>query len=626
MNKYLKFTIASIVIIGLFSASNSVSAREDSAGPDAFSSEEPVSVAGFSSRLEIAPGEEFRVALKISIDDQWHVNSNSPTQDFLIPTAVTLDDNSGYKIVKFRYPQGDRKAFEFNPDEPLSVYGGSIWIDLLLASDSLAESGDLPLSVNLTTQACNDRYCLAPVTQILEFPIKIDPAFAGHEIRHPSVFEDAFFKDSKPPIPAAGADSKSSEGFWGMIRNFDAAEFVGRFGYFLAFIAMYILGLGLTLTPCVYPIIPITIGYFGSQAGGHWGRQFLIAVVYGVGISISYATIGTVAAFSGALMGAALQSVWVLLALAILLIAMGFNAFGVYEIRLPTWLMGLAGGSGRKGVIGAAVMGLTMGIASAPCLAAFIISLLAFVGQKGDPVLGFSMFFVLGLGLATPFVLLGTFSGMVNNIPKSGAWMVYAKKLMGSLLFGAALYFLHTVIPVRIFHSIVMVCLTAAGLYFGYFENSLATSPVFKSMKISVGVIFIAVALWWGMPAEQGLPTDGVNWQPYSETALKQAIDSGRPVVIDFYADWCIPCKELDKYSFSDENVIGLSREFLMLKSDLTRGNDPGVKDLVEKFGIKGVPTILFIDKHGLELADIRVVQFEKADEISRRLQKAVSE
>jgi len=187
------------------------------------------------------------------------------------------------------------------------------------------------------------------------------------------------------------------------------------------------------------------------------------------------------AALSGSLMGAALQSVWVLMGLAVLCVAMGLNSFGLYELRMPAWLMNL-------------------GVASAPCLAAFIISLLAFIGQKGDPALGFSMFLVLGLGLATPFVFLGAFSGMVSRIPKSGAWMVYAKKLMGSLLFAAALYFLNTIIPFRYFSPLVLISLVAAGLYFGFFENSPAKSLVFKGIRLAVAALFLGAAFWWGMP------------------------------------------------------------------------------------------------------------------------------
>jgi thiol:disulfide interchange protein DsbD len=430
--------------------SNNVSGQEIS-GPDASSSVEPVSVKAYSSKINIAPGGEFEVAVRLSIDEGWHINSDSPLQDMMIPTEVNVDE-SPFHVDRIKYPEGELVSFAFSPDEKLSVYGGDVWVNLLLKTGPEAVEGEYRLPLTVRSQACNDRFCLAPETQDLSFGLTIVSGGPVSEIRHESIFEAHGFSSSQDPetVDHRLAGQRAT-GFWDMLKNFNADVFVDSYGYILAYIAMYILGLGLTLTPCVYPIIPITIGYFGSQSQGSWGRQFLVAAIYGIGIAISYATVGTMAALSGSLMGAALQNIWILIALAGLCAAMGLNAFGVYEIRMPAWLMGLAGGSARKGYLGAAVMGLTMGIASAPCLAAFIISLLAFIGQKGDPILGFSMFLVLGLGLATPFVFLGTFSGMVNRIPKSGVWMVYAKKLMGSLLFAAALYFLNTIIPFRYF-------------------------------------------------------------------------------------------------------------------------------------------------------------------------------
>jgi len=575
----------------------------------------------FSSRTSIAAGEEFEIAVHLFIDNDWHINSSAPLQKMTIPTEVSIGD-SPFSIAMLEYPRGDLKSFAFSPGERLSVYGGDVWIRLLLKVNAAADDGSLVVPLSARSQACNDRYCLAPETQDLSFKVKIGHAEQAGELRHKSIFDKHGFANLK--TKESGEFKLAGEreaGFWIMLKNFNATEFIDSFGYIFAFIAMYILGLGLTLTPCVYPIIPITIGYFGSQSEGSWGRQFLVSSVYGIGIAISYATVGTIAALSGSLMGAVLQSVWVLLGLAALCVTMGLNAFGLFELRIPGWLMKLAGGGGRKGGLGAAVMGLTMGIASAPCLAAFIISLLAFVGQKGDPLLGFSMFLVLGLGLATPFIILGAFSGMVSKIPQSGVWMVYAKKLMGSLLFAAALYFLNTIIPFRYFSPMVLISLVAAGLYFGFFENSPAKSIIFRGIRFIMALVFIGIAFWWGMPSGEISSGPKIDWKPYSEQLIEQSgLDI--PVIIDFYADWCIPCKELDKVSFSDPRVIDISRNFLMLKSDLTRENSPEVKALISRFGIRGVPTIIFIGADGIESKDLRIVQFEKNDEVLSRLRQ----
>lgn len=606
-----------VALAGIFNQSFG----QDTKKPDAVSSKDPVSIEVFSSRTSITAGEEFEIAIHLFIDNDWHINSSAPLQKMTIPTEVSISD-SPFSLTRLEYPRGELKSFAFSPGEKLSVYGGDVWISLLLKVNANADDGSVVVPLSVRSQACNDRFCLAPETQDLSFKIKIDHAKQAGELRHKSIFNKHGFANLE--TKESGDFKLAGEretGFWIMLKNFNAAEFIDSFGYIFAFIAMYILGLGLTLTPCVYPIIPITIGYFGSQSEGSWGRQFLVSSVYGIGIAISYATVGTVAALSGSLMGAVLQSVWVLLGLAAICVTMGLNAFGLFELRIPAWIMKLAGGSGRKGVLGAAVMGLTMGIASAPCLAAFIISLLAFVGQKGDPLLGFSMFLVLGFGLATPFIILGAFSGMVSKIPQSGAWMIYAKKLMGSLLFAAALYFLSTIIPFRYFSPIVLISLVAAGLYFGFFENSPAKSFIFRGIRFIMAAVFIGIAFWWGMPSGEISSGPKIDWKPYSEQLIEQGgLDI--PVIIDFYADWCIPCKELDKVSFSDPGVIDISKNFLMLKSNLTRENSPEVKALIARFGIRGVPTIVFIGADGIERKDLRIVQFEKTDEVLSRFKQ----
>lgn len=616
---------SSIAVILALAVSAIVVSGQEIPEPDALSSMDPVTVKAYSSKISLLPGEEFEVAVHVSIDEGWHINSSAPLDEILIPTEIIVDD-SPFSMKRVRYPEGELLSFAFSPDEKVSVYGGDVWINLILQADPEIEEGSYSLPLTIRSQACNDRYCLAPEIQDLSFMLNLGSAGQTEGVRHAAVFEAHGLANTPDVVSESHQLAGEREtGFWAMLKNFNASDFVDRYGYILAYIAMYILGLGLTLTPCVYPIIPITIGYFGSQSHGSWSRQFFVAAVYGTGIAISYATVGTVAALSGSLMGAALQNIWILIALAALCVAMGLNAFGVYEIRMPGWLMGMAGGGARKGFLGAAVMGLTMGIASAPCLAAFIISLLAFIGQKGDPILGFTMFLVLGLGLATPFIFLGAFSGMVSRIPKSGVWMVYAKKLMGTLLFAAALYFLNTIIPFRYFSPLVLIGLVAAGLYFGFFENSPARSIAFKAVRVLIAAVFIGIAFWWGMPAGEDSAGPKIDWKPYSQQLL-EGRDPGTPVVIDFYADWCIPCKELDKESFSDPRVIDISRDFLMLKSNLTRENSPEVKALISEFGIRGVPTIVFIDSEGEERKDLRIVQFEDAEEILSRLKQIENE
>jgi thiol:disulfide interchange protein DsbD len=272
--------------------------------------------------------------------------------------------------------------------------------------------------------------------------------------------------------------------------------------------------------------------------------------------------------------------------------------------------MRLTGRGSHRGIAGAALMGLTMGIAGASCLAAFIVSLLAFVAEKGDPALGLAVFLTLGLGFATPFAALATFSGLIQKLPKSGGWLVYSKKVMGTLMFGAAAYFLHTVVPDILFGPLVLIGLAAAGLYFGFFEKTPVTTKTFRAVRLFLGISFFVLAIRWSMPESAATSSDRIDWQTYSEEALEQARESGKPVVIDFFADWCVACVMLDRVSFSDPQVIDAAEGVVMLRADMTNANTPEASALAFRYKIFGFPTLVFLDSSGRERTDLRIVEF----------------
>ena len=225
-------------------------------------------------------------------------------------------------------------------------------------------------------------------------------------------------------------------------------------------------GLALNLTPCVYPLIPITVSYFANQSTGKISRSFVLALFYVLGMALTYSILGVVAAITGSLLGSALQNPLVLIFIALVFFALSFSMFGLYEIRVPQSLASV-GGKSRQGIFGALFMGLTVGIIAAPCIGPFVVSLLIFVGEQGNPFLGFWLFFTLALGLGVPFLILGTFSSMISSMPQSGVWMVWVRKLFGVILIGMAVYFLETLIPVRIYQFVLAVLLIFWWYLFG---------------------------------------------------------------------------------------------------------------------------------------------------------------
>ena len=402
------------------------------------------------------------------------------------------------------------------------------------------------------------------------------------------------------------------------------------------FLLVFLGGLALNLTPCVYPLIPITISYFGGQAEGKKGGTAIHAGLYVIGMAATYSVLGSIAAFTGSLFGAALQYPAVLLFIAAILVLLSLSMFDVYELRMPAFLNRLAGGS-QRGYLGTFFMGLTVGIVAAPCIGPFVLGLLTYVGNRGSVLLGFSLFFVLALGLGVPFLFLGMFSGSLSKLPRSGAWMVWVRKIFGFILLAMAVYFLKTLFPTALlYHLALAMILFVAGLYLAWLEPTQTPGKAFRAVRTVVGIVFFGAALLIASSGIQahldeaagagsgGPSANAIAWEAYSEAKLADALSAGRPVFIDSFADWCIPCKEMDKRTFSRPEVIELSREFAMLKADLTSRKDPGVGEFYEKYRIKGVPTLIFIKPDGTEMAELRGAGFEPKDVFLAKMKRAL--
>jgi thiol:disulfide interchange protein DsbD len=284
-------------------------------------------------------------------------------------------------------------------------------------------------------------------------------------------------------------------------------------------------------------------------------------------------------------------------------------------------------GSSRRGFFGTFLMGLTVGVVAAPCIGPFILGLLTYVGDRGNVLLGFWLFFLLALGLGAPFVALAFFSGSLSRLPRSGGWMVWVRKIFGFVLLAMAVYFLKTLFADPLLYSLLLAMLLfVAGIYLAWIEPTKAGGKAFPFLRVLIGAAFFAAALFTAASgidraidkrvSEAASRTGGVSdtgaiaWIPYTEDALRAAAAAGRPAFIDFYADWCIPCQENDDKTFSDAEVAALSREFVMLKADMTSSSDPRTKRLEKQYDLPGMPTLIFIGPDGRELRDLRRAGF----------------
>jgi len=598
------------------------------------------------------PGQAYPLALEITIRSPYHINADIPSEDYLIGTTVEFQSVPGVTFGKLAFPPAEMRRFSFS-ENPLAVYQGTIRVSAEAAlADDFKESG-VPIEGTVSYQACNDQSCLPPAEAAFsrEVPVEghpggVTPAVSspvGKEKQSSAVQPQATLKELEPQIDKETPEETQALPQEAEIKAPavpDAAKPASRFegkSLLPLFLLVFLGGLALNLTPCVYPLIPITISYFGGQSGGKRGGLVLHAVLYVVGMAVTYSILGSIAAFTGSLFGAALQYPPVLILIALIMILLSLSMFDVYELRMPAFLNRLAGGS-QKGYLGTLLMGLTVGIVAAPCIGPFVLGLLTYVGNRGSVVLGFSLFFVLALGLGIPFLFLGIFSGGLNKLPRSGGWMVWVRKVFGFILVGMAIYFLRPLFPTTLLYSLALaLTMFVAGIYMAWLEPTQTPSRAFRYVRTIVGIIFFAVALFTAASGIQGYldsesasgtgrtSANAIAWLPYSEEGLAEATASGRPVFIDSFADWCIPCKEMDKLTFSRPEVIAASREFVMLKVDLTSNKDAGVKAFYRKYGVKGVPTLIFLKPDGSEIEELRGTGFESRDVFLSKMRRALA-
>jgi len=380
-------------------------------------------------------------------------------------------------------------------------------------------------------------------------------------------------------------------------------------------------GMALNLTPCVYPLIPITVSYFGGQAakgGEGQGKLAAHGLCYMTGLALTNSLLGVVASLTGGLMGAILQNPVVLIVVATVLVFFATSLFGLWEMRLPSGLTQAAAKS-YTGYFGSLFMGLTLGVVAAPCIGPFVLGLLTWVASMGSPWLGFVIFFTLSLGLGLPLFLLAMFSGQLEKLPRSGGWIVWVRKLMGWVLVAMAVHFIRPILPGQWGTIVLVLVALTAGLHLGWIDQSQANFRAFPWLKGGVGVACLVLATFlvtsWSM---QG---PGVTWKPYSDEVLKEAQNLKKPVIIDFYATWCTPCVELEDVTFRDASVVKQAEsDFVMVKVDVTKGGNPTHERLLKQYEVKGVPTIVFMEAIGKERRDLRLVDFLPPDQFLGRM------
>lgn len=547
-----------------------------------------------------AAGSSATLLVAVTVQPGWHVNSNHPLDEFLIPTSVSLDLPAGWTSAQPVFPPHKLARFAFSDGE-LAVFEGTIVVSVVVTRGPTAPAV-ASLGGKVEAQACNDKLCLAPT----EVPFTVA---AGGEPGGAVAGSTTPAATSERPAPAEGSTPAS-----GLSARFLAGSLP------LQLLLVFLAGLALNLTPCVYPLIPITVGFFAAQkqtsrAGAAW-----LALAYLLGMSVTYSALGVAAALTGRLFGAALQSPIVVGVVVAVLLALAASMFGAWELRVPGWATRLSGG--RSGAGGALLMGLMVGFVAAPCIGPFVVGLLTYVGQRQDVVLGFTFFFVLSLGLGLPYLVLALSTKALERLPNSGAWMIGVRLVFGVLLVGLAAYFVKPLLPVPWGEWLLAAVLVVGGLYLLVVARpGHEQAAIDRAMRLASAAILLAGVILAPTHREKG--EGALPWSPYNEAAVTKALAADRPVVIDFFATWCVPCKELDEKTFSSPEVRPLLAELSRFKVDLTAENSAN-EELRRHFGVVGVPTIVFF-RGGKEVEGTRLTGFEPPEAFLARLRRVTA-
>jgi len=550
------------------------------------------------------------------------------------PEARALDDKTvevrysiakGYYLYrdKFRFaaegatlgtpvfPAGKQKHDDNFGD--VEVYYKSVAIRLPLSAN---QSG--PITLKVTAQGCADAgVCYPPQEQKLSVTL---PAPGS--------------------APAAVPDAAGDESghIAGLLQNA---------GFWLAVSTFFGFGLLLALTPCVFPMIPILSGIIVGQ-GHHVSRSksFLLSLAYVLGMAVTYAALGVAAGLTGTLLSAALQNPWVLGAFAAVFVVLSFSMFGFYELQLPSFLQSKLSeeASHLHGGHLAAVfaMGALSAVIVGPCVAAPLAGALLYIGQSGDAVLGGAALFAMALGMGVPLLLVGL--SATTLLPRSGPWMEAVKKAFGVILLGTALWLVSPVLPAALVMAGWALLLIVPAVFMHALDPLPATAKGWQRFWKGIGIVMLlaGAALVVGLAAGSRDPLQPLKGVVAANAAagggaeapalpfvrVKSVADlearvkaAGKPVMLDFYADWCVSCKEMERFTFADPKVRAKLAGFTLLQADVT-ANSEDDKALLQRFKLFGPPGIIFFDAAGQEIAGLRVVGFQEATPFLQVLQR----
>jgi len=605
--------------------------------PDLYAGQASFSVA--VSPGEALPGATAEVSVKIKIEKPYHIYAPGDKTGIPLSFKISAGDAASYETI---FPAPLKKKIM---GEDLLLFEDSAEAKILLAVDAKHAGKSVKIPVEVQYQACTDDMCTAPQKETLEINLTVKAAAVQTGGTNPG--ENSGAADGRNTFvvntASANGTDKNSTGSTAeahISKSVPVSETVSKNpgskstfmkfyeeSFIYAIMIAFFWGLVSSLTPCVYPMIPITVAFFANQGGNSRARTFSLAMIFVVGIALSFAILGVAVTLIGVDMGSIMANPWIVGFVCALLLFFAGAMFEFYEIKMPDAVMSKVGQS-EQGFFGAFTMGLTMGLVAAPCVGPFAGSLLIFVSAIKSIPIGFIMLFSYGMGLGMLFLV---FAMGARFMPRSGMWMVRVKNFFGLVLLWITLYFMQFVmakaalmITAGIFASLTAVIL---GVFSTVDENTPVANHLAKAVGIStlfIAALFFAAGISelgfinfsGGQAGREAVSTNAQNapgdpsktsgaefadWIKDYDEGMTLAKAGKKPVIIDFYADWCIPCKQMDSDIFKNPDFINATKNFVKIKLDCTNSSNKGAMIKKEKFDSPFMPYIVFYDSSGVK-------------------------
>ena len=578
----------------------------------------------------LEPEKAFRFSARVLDASNIEVRYQIAEGYYMYRERFAFAAEPGAKLGVAKIPEGKKKKDEFFGD--VQTHRDELKIVVPLES---AEAGRVALTV--TSQGCADvGVCYVPMESKIQLSLMGSAAAAGLPA---GVGVPVAAKAGGDPLARMMGQGPEKSGPAAAEDSRIAAMFQGSFWLLIA--SFFGFGLLLSFTPCVLPMIPILSGMIVGRGQGVTRTQGLVlSAAYVLGMAITYAIAGVAAGLSGAMLSAALQNPWVLGGFAGLFVVLAMSMFGVYELQLPAgWQARLSLASNRLpgGQYGGVfVMGALSALIVGPCVAAPLAGALLYISQSRDGVLGGTALFAMALGMGVPLLALGASAGAL--LPKAGPWMDGVKRFFGLLLIAVAIYLVSPLIPLAVqmlaWGTLLIGCamwLRAIDPLPHHAHGLSRVGKVLGLVALVAGAAYVVGGLSGAKDIFQplsGLAASSKQETPAASAPLLKRVSTGadldatilaargKPVLLDFYADWCVSCKEMERFTFTDAQVKARLAGMVKVQADVT-ANNAEHQVLLKRFRLFGPPGIIFFDKNGNEINGLRVIGFQSADKFA---------